>query len=138
VLSALNHLPCERDWRLLVFGAGPLENELRRKVQKLKLEHRVRWMGYRDGVGDDLVGLDLLLSFSKAEGMPINLIEAGWAGTPVLATLVGGLQDLLPADRYGLRIPPNEPATESAARLRPLVSGNSQNTLSEWGKHFQE
>ncbi len=58
-------------------------------------------MGYRDDVGRELAGLDLVLSFSKAEGLPINLIEAGWAGTPVMSMLVGGVKDLIPGDSFG-------------------------------------
>jgi len=60
------------------FRSGPLEDKLRRQVRILGLENRIVWMGYRKEAGSELAGLDILLSFSKAEGLPISLIEAGW------------------------------------------------------------
>jgi glycosyltransferase involved in cell wall biosynthesis len=42
-----------------------------------------------------MAGFDVLLSLSDAEGLPLNLIEAGWAATPVFATRVGGVADLV-------------------------------------------
>ena len=58
-----------------------LEKSLQESAPRAGLEKRLVWMGYRKNVGAELAGLDLLLSFSKAEGLPINLIEAGWAAT---------------------------------------------------------
>jgi glycosyltransferase involved in cell wall biosynthesis len=138
VLSELNRLPCQRDWRLLVFGAGPLENALRRMVQKQNLEQRVFWMGYRNGLGDELVGLDLLLSFSNAEGLPINVIEAGWASTPVMSTFVGGVQDLIPDESYGVLVSPNEAPAVTARRMRKILSHEGQAALNTQGTRFQE
>ncbi len=101
ILSELNRRPCERDWKCLIFGEGALGMELRQTANRLGLGQRVIWMGYQESVGDSLAGLNLLLSFSKAEGLPLNLIEAGWAGTPVMCTKVGGVADLIPDERYG-------------------------------------
>ena len=89
VLSILNEKPCEHHWRCLVFGMGPLEKRLKDESVRLGLENRMVWMGYRQGVGNELVGLDLLLSFSKAEGLPINVIEAGWGWHPCDGDLGG-------------------------------------------------
>ena len=91
-----------------------------------------------DDVGRELAGLDLLLSFSKAEGLPINLIEAGWAGTPVLSTLVGGVGDLLPDESFGGRIPPEESAEKTARRIEDLVSPSGRTMLEASGRRFQE
>jgi glycosyltransferase involved in cell wall biosynthesis len=98
ILSALSSLAEKAPglrFRLLCFGTGPLEAELRELSARSPIASRVHWMGYRTGVSDELAGLDLLLSLSNAEGLPINLIEAGWAGTPVLATGVDGIRDLI-------------------------------------------
>jgi len=138
VLDGLNRLPGQREWKCLVFGMGSLEERLRQQARRLGLEKRVLWMGYRPSVGNELAGLDLLLSFSKAEGLPINLIEAGWAGTPVMATWVGGVRDLIPDDPFGIRVPPEEPVEESARRLQTLLSKEAQAELSARASRFQE
>lgn len=82
---------------LVAFGTGAEEAKLKALTQELGLEKSVFWMGYSKTIGQELVGFDLLLCLSDGEGMPINLIEAGWSGTPVLSTRVGGIPDLIPA-----------------------------------------
>jgi len=47
------------------FWDGGVEKKLHQQTHQLGLEQRVIWMGYRRCVGDELAGLDLLLSFSK-------------------------------------------------------------------------
>src|SRR5207302_7253714 len=47
VLSCLNHLTCERNWKCLIFGMGALEQKLHQQTHQLGLEQRVIWMGYR-------------------------------------------------------------------------------------------
>jgi glycosyltransferase involved in cell wall biosynthesis len=95
VAQELAVLAPDLDFRVLCFGTGPLFERLLQKTADLGLEERVRWMGFRDGIGREMVGFDVLLSLSDAEGMPLNVIEAGWAATPVLATAVGGIVELL-------------------------------------------
>jgi glycosyltransferase involved in cell wall biosynthesis len=137
VLSLVNRAYA-REWRCLVFGSGPLEEALRRQVRSLGLEKRIVWMGYRKEAGAELCGVDLLLSFSKAEGLPISLIEAGWAGTPVMATSVGGVKDLIPDESYGNSVPVHEPAAESARRLGSFLLKDGVEKLRAQGKRFQE
>lgn len=125
------------DWRCLIFGVGPLDEALRGLAQRLGLEKRILWMGFRKEAGAELAGLDLLLSFSKAEGLPISLIEAGWAGTPVMATQVGGVKDLIPDENYGVPVPAGEPAAQSTRRLRELLSPEGAALLRAQGNAFQ-
>ena len=99
----------EKPIRLLCFGSGPLEKELKLLSETLGLAEQVTWMGYRNDIASEMAGLDLLLSLSNAEGLPINLIEAGWAGTPVLAQGVDGILDLIEDRKSGLLLQP--PAT---------------------------
>ena len=141
ILRVLAHVEKSRgprDWRCLMFGLGDREQPLRETARRLGLERRIVWMGYRDDVGRELAGLDLLLSFSKAEGLPINLIEAGWAGTPVMSTLVGGVKDLIPDERDGNGVPPGEPVEESARRITAFMSETGRTLLDAQGRRLQE
>ena len=88
-------------FKVLCFGVGPEELRLKKLTAKLGLQDKVLWMGYRKTLGQELAGFDGLLSFSKAEGLPINLIEAGWASTPIFARLVDGVADLIPSNEFG-------------------------------------
>jgi glycosyltransferase involved in cell wall biosynthesis len=107
--------------RLLVFGVGPREAELRARAATMGLGDRVVFAGFRPRVGDELAGLDALLSVSAAEGLPMTLIEAGWAATPVVATDVGGVREVLGQPPAGVLVPRDAPAAAIAAELARLL-----------------
>ncbi|MCC7440248.1 MAG: glycosyltransferase family 4 protein [Bdellovibrionales bacterium] len=109
-------------WDLVIFGTGPLEADYHAATRAMGLESQVHWMGYRAGLGSEMAGFDLLLSLSDAEGLPINLVEAGWAGTPVLATGVDGNRDLFPSAEYGLTVAVEESDEAIATRLAELLA----------------
>jgi glycosyltransferase involved in cell wall biosynthesis len=115
----------ELDLHLVIFGRGALEEALKRRTAELGLDNRVHWMGYRGTVGDELAGLDLLLSLSIAEGLPVNVIEAGWAATPVLATGIDGNLDLMPDKNCGVLVKVNE-REETIAREMVRLARDSQ------------
>jgi glycosyltransferase involved in cell wall biosynthesis len=102
VARELERLDPRLAWRILFFGDGPERDLLRRLA--VPLGSRVRWMGYRKGVAKEMAGLDLLLSLSDAEGQPISLLEAAYAGTPIFATRVGGIPDILPSEDFGYTV----------------------------------
>ena len=52
---------------------------------------------------------------SDWEGMPLFVLECMTTGTPVVATNVGGLPELVEDDRTGLLVPPRDPAALARA-----------------------
>ena len=125
VLHVMRELVSRRpdlDIHLVVFGIGQLAEVLASETRELGLEKRVHWMGYRNTVGAETAGFDLLLSLSFAEGLPINIVEAGWAGTPVFATAVDGILDLVPSAEYGTLVDPGASETEVAEKLAQTLS----------------
>ncbi|MCK5642333.1 MAG: glycosyltransferase [Gammaproteobacteria bacterium] len=85
---------------VLIAGAGPLEDELRRAAAPLG--DRVRffgWVGSRTraellAAADALVIPSTVLEDGRSEGQPVVAREALAAGLPVVATPVGGLVEL--------------------------------------------
>jgi glycosyltransferase involved in cell wall biosynthesis len=137
-LAALERTSPARDWKCLIFGDGPLKKSLQRRAVRLGISGKTLWMGYRPAAADEIAALDLVLSFSKAEGLPINLIEAGWAGTPVMATQVGGVNDLIPTDGFGNVVPVEEPPRATARRINGLMSEEGAQRLRAQGARFQK
>ena len=135
-LAELKRLDSSLDWHLLCYGAGPLEASLKRLTQKLDLGGHVHWMGYRKEIGNEMAGFDLLFSLSDAEGLPINLLEAGWAGTPVVATHVDGNRDLFARSKTGILIHRHQSAEAIAREIQRLVSHSKERT--ELGFRFQK
>ena len=122
--------------RLLCFGSGPLEAELKDKSERLGISDLVHWMGYRRDIAVEMTGLDVLLSLSNAEGLPINLIEAGWASTPVVATGVDGVRDLIEPDKSGILLKATATSDEIVEALTRLI--RSDELASRLGRNLQE
>lgn len=70
--------------RLLLFGEGFLEEELKRTVHQLQLDGSVFFMGARENINDWLSALDVFLFPSLYEGLPVSLLEAQASGLPCL------------------------------------------------------
>jgi glycosyltransferase involved in cell wall biosynthesis len=136
VAVELARLLPDLDWRVLCFGTGPLFERLFKKTADLSLDERVRWMGFRGGIGREMAGFDLLLSLSDGEGMPLNVIEAGWAATPVLATAVGGIVDLLGVPPAGRLVAPSDSPQAIARHVATLFADCA--LRAELGRRLQE
>ena len=81
--------------RFIVVGDGHLRPELERSVDELGIRENVVFAGNREDLGRVYAGLDLLALTSLNEGTPLSVIEAMASSRPVIATLVGGVVDLL-------------------------------------------
>jgi len=93
-----------KPWVLDIVGDGPQREELEETTKELGLGEQVRFHGFRDDVGNWMADADCLLFPSLDEGMPLTLMQAIKVGTPVLASgidpvceLVGNCENLLPA-----------------------------------------
>jgi glycosyltransferase involved in cell wall biosynthesis len=96
-------------WRFQICGEGPLEGELRDRLRELGVEDRAELLGYlpiHGGLMDRYRGADAFLHISWTEGMPQVLLEAFAAGTPVVATAVGGVPET--AGDAALLVPPGD------------------------------
>ena len=76
-------------------------------------------------MGAELAGLDVLCFVSSAEGLPVSAIEAGWAGTAILSSRVGGMTNLLEGDA-GVLVSPNPSPAEIAAALHGLLADGAR------------
>ncbi|MDE5493016.1 glycosyltransferase [Elizabethkingia meningoseptica] len=97
VLKALKQMPNHilNNIRLHLIGEGPKEKELKSFVEKEKLSHNVIFYGVRNDVDILLRKMDLMILASKSEGMPISIIEGMRQGMFILATKVGGIEEMI-------------------------------------------
>jgi len=79
-------LKIKNDCKLLLIGEGPLEEELKRKVNLLNIEEKVIFMGVIPNVNDYLQVMDIFIFPSLYEGLSLSIIEAQAAGLPVVAS----------------------------------------------------
>ncbi|MDR9817328.1 MAG: glycosyltransferase family 4 protein [Candidatus Methanoculleus thermohydrogenotrophicum] len=92
------------DLRVLIGGDGPLKELIEASLQKGGVTARVDLPGWISH--DDLPGylnqLRLLVLPSYTEGLPNIMLEAMACGTPVLATPVGAIPDVIIDGKTGL------------------------------------
>ncbi len=48
-------------WKLMLFGKGDLESEIKEQVESLELTDKVLFMGIKDNVGDYLSAMDIFV-----------------------------------------------------------------------------
>lgn len=85
--------PAARDLRFLVVGDGPEREVLQRRIDRDGL--RVDLLGRRDDIADLLAAADLALLTSRWEARALVAQEALLAGLPLVATRVGGIEELV-------------------------------------------
>jgi len=108
------------DCHFLVVGGGPLRAELEARAARLGLGSSVRFLGYRTDVATLMAACDVIALPSRAEGLPLALLEALALGRPVVAARVGGVPDVVRHERHGLLIQPGSATALAAAVLRLL------------------
>ncbi|HEX4816301.1 MAG TPA: glycosyltransferase family 4 protein [Nonomuraea sp.] len=82
-----------REPLFVVAGDGPLRAELEKRIAAEALP--VRLVGHRADVPDLLRAATAVLSVARWEGQPLSIREALMAGTPVIATAVGGVPEIV-------------------------------------------
>lgn len=100
---------------LVVLGEGEEREALEREARSLGVSDRVFLLGFVPDARAYLTAADLFLMPSRKEGLPMALLEAGYAGVPVIASTVGGIPEIVLANETGLLVPPDDPAGLAAA-----------------------
>ena len=89
---------------LKIAGTGPLEADLRRAVSEPRMNH-VELVGHVTGGGKRRFIAEALCTIVPSEcheNFPLSLVESLALGTPVIASRMGGLPDLIEHGRTGL------------------------------------
>lgn len=98
---------------LYIVGTGPVEQEVKEKIQQLQLTDRVQMLGYKQG--DELKeivkkSLCVVLPSEWYENGPYSIMEAQAAGIPIIVSSNGGLPELIEDGVLGYTVQPKQPA----------------------------
>ncbi len=121
-------------WRLTICGEGPMEPDLRWRLERLGLSAYVDMLGYVPydrGLGELYRRSHALLHVSWTEGLPQVLFEAFAARLPVVATAVGGVAAA--AHDAALLCEPGDAQAPVDALIRIAQDAELRRRLSETG-----
>ena len=78
--------------------------------------------------------LDVFVQASHVEGLPISVLEALASCLPVVATRVGGNDEVIVDGRGGLLVPPEDPSALAAAIARVVDNPGEARRMGEFGR----
>jgi glycosyltransferase involved in cell wall biosynthesis len=93
---------------LVLVGDGPMEAQVRRMLADHGLAGQVHLPGLLDDMPALYRELDVLVSSSHSEAMPLALMEGMASGLPVVATRVGGVPDMVAHGQTGWLVAPGD------------------------------
>lgn len=116
------------DIEFVIIGDGPLSNSIEQKIKSYNHNNIVlKGWGAHESMPDHLNDLKLLVHPSYMEGLPTTILEAMACGTPVLATSVGGVPDLIKDGETGYILENNSPETIAESVIRIINDNNLRN-----------
>lgn len=130
LVQAASQLRTPCTWVVLGAGDPRLLSELRRQASTLGAS--VHFVGSREDVDQWLRAAEVFVLPSQWEARALVVQEAMAAGTPVVATDVGGLSDLVAGT--GLLVPPGDPVATAKATDRLLADPGLRDELAARGR----
>jgi glycosyltransferase involved in cell wall biosynthesis len=124
------------DVRVLFFGKGPAEADLRRRIASAGLADQVLLAGFRSDLPDILPCLELLVHPATMEGLGVSLLQAASAGVPLVASDAGGIPEAVRDGVNGLLVPPGDVAALGRAVSTLLRDPGLTRRLGEGGRQL--
>lgn len=138
IASFKEHCP-EVEIYFVIIGDGEDKQKLIQLISENKLDNFIFLAGHVDEARKYLNAFDVFLLSSVKEGLPFVILEAGFAGVPVISTSVGGIPEAIKNLETGLLIPPRRPQEiknaliylEEHKDIRRQMIKNFQNKIAE-------
>jgi glycosyltransferase involved in cell wall biosynthesis len=122
----------------VLFGDGPLREDLLRQVRAAGLADRFILAGFRADLERFLPHCDVVALPSFTEGLPVIVLEAFAARVPVVATAVGGTPEVIEDGRNGYLVPPKSPAALTRRILDVLREESKRAAMGRHGRRCVE
>jgi glycosyltransferase involved in cell wall biosynthesis len=131
LLRALPSLP---GVTTVIVGSGEEQRSLLALAAELGVAERVIFIGWSDRPRDHLGAFDLFVLPSRFEALPMSIIEAMFAGLPVVATDVGGVREAVVPGVTGSLVEPENPEALAGAISVLLADPQRRRQLGQAGR----
>ncbi len=134
--------PPPRACKVLIWGCGALDGELRALASELGVGDDIDFVGTEQDVNEFIGSLHIYAQPSRNEGMGRALVIAQAMGVPTVATNVCGIPDVVKDGESGVLARPEDPA-DLARALRVLIDDDDTRVrmgrrASEWMAEIDE
>lgn len=106
----------------IIAGDGPLSSQVRDTIRTLHLESHVKCLGFVSNIDQLIPAASILMLTSQSEGIPMVMLEAMAAGTPVVAAAVGGIPTVMTSGYNGVLVDSRQPEDFAAKALELLAN----------------
>ena len=123
--------------RFVIVGDGPGFKEIKDKVRLAGLEDKVVLLGHREDIPQIIAALDVqVLASFKGEGTPQVIPQAFAVKTPIVATKIASIPDLLGNGERGVLIEPKNAVSLAQGVLKIIRNPEIANRLVENANSF--
>ncbi len=126
------------DARLLIAGEGVLRPAIESHISDLGLSGAVRLLGHRTDVPRLIRAADLYVSSSWSEGLGTSVLEALACQTPVVATVAGGVPEMVIHGETGRLVPARKPHALAQAIIASLHDREAARAMAVRGRALVE
>ena len=121
------------DYKLIIYGEGPLKESLEKLSSELGIEKRVVFPGRKNNINKIIYSSYLFVLSSDFEGMPNSLLEAMSLGLPVIATDCppGGAGEIIDDNVNGILVPVGDDVKMAEAMDKILSDNEFANKLGQ-------
>lgn len=120
--------------RLLIAGAGPLQEMIESEMRERQWLGRVILAGFVNEVANVMQAIDVLLLPSFWEGFGLVIIEAMACSRPVIATNASSMPEIVADGRTGFLIEPGDHHALAARAVELLADEDLRRRMGEAGK----
>jgi glycosyltransferase involved in cell wall biosynthesis len=121
------------DTYFVIVGKGRLKASLENLAQELKISHRVMFTGFRDDMPEIMQSFDIFAFPSLWEGLGMVLLEAMAYRLPVVASKIGGIQDVVITGETGILTKTSDHQALAAALMELLENPEQRRAYGEAG-----
>ncbi len=138
LLEAFAKIKRENSVRLFIVGDGEYRSELEALSKKLDLQEEIEFIGERDqkGILELFRKTHVFVNPSYSEGLPRSVLEAAATGLPIIATNVGGTNEIIEHQKTGFLIPGKDKTALVEALQLFLRSPNLRKMYGETAKKY--
>jgi glycosyltransferase involved in cell wall biosynthesis len=125
--------------KVILFGQGPLRDEIAARVQgDALLSRHVQLPGFRKDLDRILPCLDVLAHPAFMEGLGVSLLQAAACGVPLVGGRAGGIPEIVQPGLNGELIEPGDTAALTAALHKLLGSAELRQRYGQAGRTWVE